>query len=78
MVAIYPDLAGKFVPVTGGASGIGGSDRGLGMPVYGHAHIFRVRVSQCFDLDRLPSLQKWTSVRIPRTTALSVFTPTAL
>src|SRR5882757_2271482 len=31
-----------------------------------------------FDLDRLPSHQKWTSVRIPRTTALSVFTPAAL
>src|SRR5438093_2264401 len=31
-----------------------------------------------FDPDRLPSHQKWTSVRIPRTTALSVFTPTAL
>src|SRR3981081_940047 len=50
----------------------------LGMPAYGHALTFRVTVAQSFEPDRLPSHQKWTSVRIPRTTALSVFTPAAL
>src|SRR6266478_9046080 len=39
---------------------------------------FGVRVVQYFDPDRLPPHQNLTTVRMPRTTALSVFKPAPL
>src|SRR5260221_4926059 len=50
----------------------------LGMPVDGHSPTFRVRVAQCFEPDRLPSHQNLTTVRRPKTQALSGFKPAAL
>src|SRR5882672_1470363 len=50
----------------------------LCMPVYGHAPSFRVRDAPCFDPDRLPPPQNLTTVRRPKTQALSVFKPAAL
>src|SRR3569832_3103 len=48
------------------------------MPACGHARTFHIRVVRYGTPDRLPQHQKWTSVRRPRTQALSVFTPAPL